>query len=103
MKKQGDKNNQLLVLETLNELIQKAANNDDDARAVSVAAVLVFNDGTTISNVSGELDRVHMTGLLVDLSNQVFFNCKQMELQAAAEDAARQVVLATLPTGPKPN
>jgi len=103
MKKDTEKTHQLLVLETLNDLINEAATNNDKKRAVSVAAVLVFNDGSTSSNIAGLLDRPQMTGLLVDLSNQVFFECKQRELQEQAEGAMQQVALAAMPVDNKPN
>lgn len=102
-KKDAQKQQQLLVLETLNDLINVSAVNDPDKRAISVAAVVVFSDGSTSSNIAGYLDRAQMTGLLVDLSNQVFFECKHREIQDAAEDALQKVYLASQPAGSKPN
>lgn len=98
-----NKKNQLLVLQTLQDLINEAAANDDEKRAISVAAVVVYSDGSTSSNISGFLDRPVMTGLLVDLSNQVFFECKQRELSDAAEDAMQKLHLAQSPPTEKAN
>lgn len=97
------KRNQLLVLETLNDLINQAAANNDKRRPVSVAAIITYSDGSTTSNVAGRLDRVQLTGLLIDLSNQVFFECKQREINDEIESTVNALYLASMPTSEKPN
>ena len=108
MKTDNNKSNksaQVLVLDTLNDLFNECASDDETKRAVSIGAVVAFSDGTTSSIMSGDLDRILMTGALTDLVNQIFFECKQREINAMVEKTVTDLHLASLPTsgGKKPN
>lgn len=100
--KDDDKQAQLLVLESLNELFDFAGT-EEPKRAVSIAAVLIYDDNTTDSVVSGNLNRQLMLGVLEDLQLQVFHECKQREINELVERTVRDLHLASMPTGPKPN
>lgn len=104
----SDKDNkkaQLLVLDTLNDLFTECATETEDAaRPVSVGVVLCYSDGTVTSNMAGDLNRVLMTGALQDLINQIFFECKQREINDAVEKTVERLHLASQPIGGrKPN
>ncbi len=102
-KKEQQKRSQVLVLEALNELFESAGTEDDDRHAVSIAAVLIYSDNSVDSKVSGELNRHLTIGALQDLVLQIFHECKQREINDMVERTVRDLHLASLPTGPKPN
>lgn len=97
------KRSQILVLDALNETFEDAGTDDDEKRAIAVATVLIYSDGTVDSKVSGELNRQLMIGALQDLILQVFHECKQREINEMVERTVRDLHLASMPTGPKPN
>lgn len=96
---------QVLVLDTLNDLFSEAATDDDDKRPISFAAVMVYADGSTSSQMAGDLNRVLLTGALHDLVNQIFFECKQREINEQIEKSIEAMHLAAIPAhgGDKPN
>lgn len=101
----SNKKSQVLVLDTLNDLFNEAASDDETKRPISIGCVLVYSDGTVTSEVSGSLDRILLTGALTDLVNQIFFECKQREINEMVEKTVTDLHLASLPTdgGRKPN
>ena len=101
----SDKKAQVLVLDTLNDLFSEAASDNDKQRPVSFAAVMVYSDGTTTSQMAGNLDRILLTGALTDLVNQIFFECKQREINEQIEKSIEAMQLAAIPAhgGGKPN
>ena len=103
---EDNKKAQVLVLDTLNDLFNECANETEDAaRPVSIGTVVCYSDGTTTSQMAGDLNRVLLTGALQDLINQIFFECKQREINETVEKTVRDLHLASLPTGGgnKPN
>lgn len=104
-KQKSDKKAQVLVLDTLNDLFSEAASDEDNKRPISFAAVMVYSDGSTSSQMAGDLNRVLLTGALHDLVNQIFFECKQREINEQIERSIEAMHLATIPAhgGGKPN
>jgi len=100
-----NKKAQVLVLDTLNDLFNECASDNKDARPISIAVAVCYSDGTTTSNMSGDLNRVLITGALQDLINQIFFECKQREINDTVEQTVKNLHLASLPPagGRKPN
>ena len=98
-KEKSDKKAQVLVLDTLNDLFSEAASDNDKQRPISFAAVMVYSNGTTTSQMAGDMDRILLTGALTDLVNQIFFECKQREINDAIEKTVRTLHLASIPTG----
>lgn len=109
MSKSGtDKSNkkaQVLVLDTLNDLFIEASNDDDTRRPISIGAVVIYSDGTASSQMGGDLNRILLTGALTDLVNQIFFECKQREINEQIEKSIEAMHLATIPAhgSKKPN
>ena len=97
----SNKKAQVLVLDTLNDLFSEAASDNDDQRPVSFAAVMIYSDGTTTSQMAGDLNRILLTGALTDLINQIFFECKQREINDAVEQTVERLTLASAPIGDK--
>jgi len=102
-KEKSNKKAQVLVLDTLNDLFSEAASDNPKQRPVSFAAVMVYSNGTTTSQMAGDMDRILLTGALTDLVNQIFFECKQREINDAIEKTVEQLHLASAPIGNKPN
>jgi len=104
-KENSNKKAQVLVLDTLNDLFNEATIDDEKHRPVSVAAVLVYSDGTTSSQMAGDMHRILLTGALTDLVNQIFFECRQREINEQVEKTVEALHLASIPTGggSKPN
>ncbi len=104
-KQKSEKKAQVLVLDTLNDLFSEAASDDNKKRPISFAAVMVYSDGSTTSQMAGDLNRVLLTGALHDLVNQIFFECKQREINEQIEKSIEAMHLATIPAhgGDKPN
>jgi len=98
-KQKSEKKAQVLVLDTLNDLFSEASSDDGNKRPISLAAVMVYSDGSTTSQMAGDLNRVLLTGALHDLVNQIFFECKQREINDAIEKTVRTLHLASIPTG----
>ncbi len=101
----SNKKAQVLVLDTLNDLFVEASHDDDARRPISVGAVVCYSDGTTSSQMGGDLNRILLTGALHDLVNQIFFECKQREINEQIERSIEAMHLATIPAhgGKKPN
>lgn len=101
----SNKKAQVLVLDTLNDLFNECASDDEARRPISIGAVVCYSDGTTTSQIAGDLDRILLTGALTDLVNQIFFECKQREINEMVEKTVTDLHLASLPTdgGRKPN
>ncbi len=93
----SNKKAQVLVLDTLNDLFNEAAGDNPDKRPISIGAVLVYSDGTVSSQMAGDLNRVLLTGALADLVNQIFFECKQREINEQVEKTVRDLHLASIP------
>jgi hypothetical protein len=91
------KSAQVLVLDALNDLFNECASDNDEKRPVSIGAVVVYSDGTTTSQMAGELNRVLITGALTDLVNQIFQECRQREINQHIEDTVKALHLASLP------
>ena len=104
-KQKSNKKAQVLVLDTLNDLFSEAASDNDNKRPISFAAVMVYSDGSTTSQMAGDLNRVLLTGALHDLINQIFFECKQREINNQIEKSIEALHLASIPAqgGKKPN
>jgi len=103
-KEKSNKKAQVMVLDTLNDLFSEAASDNDKQRPISFAAVMVYSDGTTSSQMAGDLNRVLLTGALHDLVNQIFFECKQREINDQIEKSIEALHLASLPMeSKKPN
>ena len=103
-KQKSNKKAQVLVLDTLNDLFSEAASDNDNKRPISFAAVMVYSDGSTTSQMAGDLNRVLLTGALHDLVNQIFFECKQREINDEIEKTVERLHLASTPIGDnKPN
>ena len=103
-KQKSNKKAQVLVLDTLNDLFSEAASDNDNKRPISFAAVMVYSDGSTTSQMAGDLNRVLLTGALHDLVNQIFFECKQREINDEIEKTVERLHLASAPIGgKKPN
>ena len=94
----SNKKAQVLVLDTLNDLFTEASSDDPEKRPVSIGAVMVYSDGTTSSQMAGDLNRITLTGALTDLVNQIFFECKQREINEQVEKTVRALHLASVPT-----
>lgn len=101
----SNKKAQVLVLDTLNDLFNEAAGDCAERRPISIGAVLVYSDGTVSSQMAGDLNRVLLTGALTDLVNQIFFECKQREINEQVEKTVEALHLASIPPagGTKPN
>ena len=101
----SNKKAQVLVLDSLNDLFNEASIDDDTRRPISLGAVIIYSDGTTSSQMAGDLNRILLTGALTDLVNQIFFECKQREINEQIEKTVRALRLATIPAhgGSKPN
>ncbi len=107
-KEATDKSNkkaQVLVLDTLNDLFNEAASDKPERRPISIGAVILYSDGTVSSQMAGDLNRVLLTGALTDLVNQIFFECKQREINDMVEKTVTELHLASIPPhgGSKPN
>jgi len=104
-KEKDHKKAQVLVLDTLNDLFTEAADDKTEKRSVSVAAVIIYSDGSVSQQMAGDLDRILLTGALTDLVNQIFFECKQRELNDVIEKSVEQLYLANVQSndGKKPN
>lgn len=100
-KEKSYKKAQVLVLDTLNDLFSEAASDNEKQRPISFAAVMVYSDGTTTSQMAGDLNRVLLTGALHDLVNQIFFECKQREINDEIEKSVERLHLASAPIGDK--
>lgn len=101
----SNKKAQVLVLDTLNDLFAEATIDDTARRPISLGAVVIYSDGTTSSQMAGDLNRILLTGALTDLVNQIFFECKQREINEQVEKTVRDLHLASMPAGggKKPN
>lgn len=93
-----NKRSQVLVLDSLNDLFNEAASDNKEKRPISIGAVLCYSDGSVSSQMAGDLNRVLLTGALTDLVNQIFFECKQREINDTVEKTVRDLHLASLPT-----
>ena len=101
----SNKKAQVLVLDSLNDLFTEASTDNDARRPISLGAVIIYSDGTTSSQMAGDLNRILLTGALHDLVNQIFFECKQREINEQIERSIEAMHLATIPAhgGKKPN
>lgn len=101
----SNKKAQVLVLDTLSDLFNEASTDNDARRPISFGAVIIYSDGTVSSHMAGDLDRILLTGALTDLVNQIFFECKQREINEQVEKVMCNLHLASMPTGggKKPN
>ena len=101
----SNKKAQVLVLDTLNDLFIDASTDNDAKRPISIGAVIIYSDGTASSQMGGDLNRVLLTGALTDLVNQIFFECKQREINEQIEKSIEAMHLATIPAhgSKKPN
>lgn len=101
----SNKKAQVLVLDTLNDLFTDAASDNDKKQPISLGAVIIYSDGTVSSHMAGDLDRILLTGALTDLVNQIFYECKQREINEQVEKVMCNLHLASMPTGggKKPN
>lgn len=101
----SNKKAQVLVLDTLNDLFNEASIDNSARRPISIGAVVIYSDGTASSQMAGDLNRILLTGALTDLVNQIFFECKQREINEVIEKTVRTLHLASIPTqsGKKPN
>lgn len=101
----SNKKAQVLVLDTLNDLFNEASLDDDAKRPISIGTVIIYSDGTTSSQMAGDLNRVLLTGALTDLVNQIFYECKQREINEQVEKVVRNLHLASTQAhgGKKPN
>ncbi len=101
----SNKKAQVLVLDSLNDLFNEASIDDDARRPISLGAVIIYSDGTSSSQMAGDLNRIFLTGALTDLVNQIFFECKQREINEQVEQTVKALHLASMPTGgsKKPN
>lgn len=101
----SNKKAQVLVLDTLNDMFAEAAIDEDGKRPISIGAVIIYSDGSVSSQMAGDLNRVLLTGALHDLVNQVFFECKQREINNQIEKSIEALRFASIPTqgGKKPN
>ncbi len=101
----SNKKAQVLVLDTLNDLFNEAAGDNAERRPISIGAVILYSDGTVSSQMAGDLNRVLLTGALTDLCNQIFYECKQREINEQVEATVNKLHLASIPPsgGSKPN
>lgn len=91
----------LMILDTLNDVFLTVQS--EEKCAVSFACVVLFDDGSTDSNMAGDLNRVMLNGALYDLTQQIFWESKNREINDAVENAVQQITLATTPTDGKAN
>lgn len=101
----SNKKAQVLVLDTLNDLFNEASTDNDARRPISIGAVIIYSDGSTSSQMAGDLNRILLTGALTDLVNQVFYECQAREITRQVEKVVRSLHLASVPThgDKKPN
>jgi len=97
------KQSQVLVLDTLSDLFNECSTDSDEKRPISIAAVVCYSNGTVSSQMAGKLDRILITGALTDLVNQIFFECKQREINDKVEETVKALHLASLPPDIKIN
>lgn len=101
----SNKKAQVLVLDTCNDLFNEASSDNAEKRPVSIGAVIIYSDGTATSHMAGDLNRILLTGALTDLVNQIFFECKQREINEQVENTVNALHLASMPmpSGDKTN
>ena len=101
----SNKKAQVLVLDSLNDLFNEASSDNPKKRPVSIGAVIIYSDGTASSQMAGDLNRILLTGALTDLVNQIFFECKQREINEQVENTVNALHLASMPvpSGSKTN
>lgn len=101
----SNKKAQVLVLDSISDLFNEASTDDDARRPISLGAVIIYSDGTASSQMAGDLNRILLTGALTDLVNQIFFECKQREINEQIERTVEALRFATIPAhgGGKPN
>ncbi len=100
----SNKKAQVLVLDTLNDLFNEATSDNAAKRPISIGAVIIYSDGSVSSQMAGDLNRVLLTGALADLANQIFFECRQREINEQVEKVVRSLHLASTPIdSKKPN
>lgn len=100
----SNKKAQVMVLDMLNDLFNVASSDDTKKRPVSIGAVVIYSDATTSSHMAGDLNRILLTGALHDLVNEIYFECKQREINEQVEKTVTALHLASMPHGTvKPN